>query len=66
MENKDKSYFVAWEWIDKHGNVMAIGDAVIDTEGTLTSNKRDNLVSEIIKDNIIDGCTMHIKTINLL
>ncbi|QDH85568.1 hypothetical protein [Proteus phage vB_PmiP_RS51pmB] len=66
MTNEDKSYFVSWEWIDKHGIAKAVGDAIIDTAGTLTSDKRDGLVREITAAGKIDGCTLQIKTINLL
>lgn len=66
MSNEGKSYFVAWEWIDNHGTVKAVGYAIIDTAGTLTSDKRDGLLHEIMAAGEIDGCTLQIKTINLL
>lgn len=66
MSSEDKSYFVAWEWIDNHGTVKAVGDAIFESTGTLTSHKREDLYSEITRMGCVDECRLHIKTINLL
>lgn len=66
MRNKGKSYFVAWEWIDNNGDVKALGDAIFECTGTMTSHKREGLVGAITRMGCPDGCTLQIKTINLL
>lgn len=49
MFRKKVSYFVAWDYYDDSMNVIGVGDGIIQLNGTMTIEDRDNL-KETIKN----------------
>lgn len=47
MFRKKVSYFVAWDYYDDSMNVIGVGDGIIQLDGTMTIEDRDNLKGKI-------------------